>query len=60
MLLNIHIVIIIDIIIMVMHTCERCLCTFNKKCTFDYHKQRKIPCKIIEQLKENKNERRNN
>jgi 5-methylcytosine-specific restriction endonuclease McrA len=34
---------------MVVHTCERCLCTFDKKCAFDYHKKRKIQCKVIEQ-----------
>jgi hypothetical protein len=40
---------------MVVHTCERCLCTFNKKSNYVTHQNRKLPCKIVEQKEGNEN-----
>jgi hypothetical protein len=37
---------------MVVHTCERCLCTFNKKSSYNDHVKRKIPCKLVKQNEE--------
>ena len=35
---------------MVQYKCERCLCTFNKKSSYDDHLNIKIPCKVVKMV----------